>query len=160
MPLGFGSWQAAVATILGLVAKEEVVGVFGSLSSMANADLAFELVDAADSAGLAIIGQEFFGGSRLSAYSFMMFNLLCAPCFAAMGAIRREMNSGKWTFFAIGYMCAFAYAVCLIVYQLGSLLSGAAFGPGSIAALLVLAFLLYMLLRPSRNVEHILSERT
>ena len=159
-PLGFGSWQAAVATILGLLAKEEVVGVFGSLSSMANADLAFELVDAADSAGLAVIGQEFFGGSRLSAYSFMMFNLLCAPCFAAMGAIRREMNSGKWTFFAIGYMCAFAYAVCLIVYQLGTLLSGGAFGLGSVAALLVLAFLLYMLLRRSRNEEHLLSERS
>lgn len=146
-PLGFGKWQAAVATILGLVAKEEVVGVFGSLSSMASADLAMELVEAGDSAGLAVIGQEFFGGSQLAAFSFMIFNLLCAPCFAAMGAIRREMNSPKWTFAAIGYMCAFAYAVSLIVYQLGMLLSGGGFNLGTAAALAVLAGLLYLLFR-------------
>ena len=149
-PLGFGSWQAAVATILGLVAKEEVVGVFGSLSSMADSDLAFELVDAADSAGLAIIGQEFFGGSRLSAFSFMIFNLLCAPCFAAMGAIKREMNSPKWTFAAIGYMCALAYAVCLIVYQLGTFITGGSFGIGTVCALVVLAVLVYLLMRKNK----------
>mgnify|MGYP001041625450 CR=1 FL=1 len=146
-PLGFGKWQAAVATILGLVAKEEVVGVFGSLSSMASADLAMELVEAGDSAGLAVIGQEFFGGSQLAAFSFMIFNLLCAPCFAAMGAIRREMNSPKWTFAAIGYMCAFAYAVSLIFYQLGMLFSGGGFTLGTVAALIVLAGLLYLLFR-------------
>jgi len=151
-PLGFGNWQSAVATVLGLVAKEEVVGVFGSLSSMADADLAFELVDAADAAGLSVIGMEFFNGSRLAGYSFMVFNLLCAPCFAAMGAIKREMNNGKWTAFAISYMCAFAYAISLIVYQLGCLFSGAGFGIGTVAALVVLAALIYLLVR--KNPYH------
>ncbi|MBR2155374.1 MAG: ferrous iron transporter B, partial [Clostridia bacterium] len=146
VPLGFGNWQAAVATVLGLVAKEEVVGVFGSLSSMADADLAFELVDAADSVGLAVIGQEFFGGSRLAAFSFLIFNLLCAPCFAAMGAIKREMNNGKWTWFAIGYMCVFAYAISLIVYQLG-LLVGGVFTVWTAVAVAVLLVLVYLLLR-------------
>ena len=156
-PLGFGSWQAAVATILGLVAKEEVVGVFGSLSSMADADLAFELVEAADSVGLAVIGQEFFGGSKLAAYSFMVFNLLCAPCFAAMGAIKREMNNAKWTAFAIGYMCVFAYAVSLIVYQLGTLLTGGGFGIGTVAAIIALAALLYLLFRKNKYDENVLT---
>ncbi len=103
-PLGFGKWQAAVATILGLVAKEEVVGVFGALSS-SNAYEYFSGV---------------FEGSGLAAFSFMMFNLLCAPCFAAMGAIRREMNNWKWTLGAIGYMCGFAYVISLIIYQIGA----------------------------------------
>jgi len=146
VPLGFGSWQAAVATVLGLVAKEEVVGVFGALSSMADADLAFELVDAADSMGLAVIGQEFFGGSKLAAFSFLIFNLLCAPCFAAMGAIKREMNNGKWTWFAIGYMCVFAYAISLIVYQLG-LLAGGIFSVWTAVAIAVLLVLIYLLFR-------------
>ena len=150
-PLGFGSWQAAVATILGLVAKEEVVGVFGSLSSMASADLAVELVESADSAGLAIIGLEFFGGSQLAAFSFMIFNLLCAPCFAAMGAIKREMNNWKWTAAAIGYMCAFAYAVSLIVYQLGMLFTGGEFGIGTVAAIIVLVGMLYLLFRKDKT---------
>ena len=150
VPLGFGSWQAAVATVLGLVAKEEVVGVFGSLSSMASADLALEMVEAADSAGLAIIGQEFFGGSALAAFSFMVFNLLCAPCFAAMGAIKREMNNAKWTVGAIAYMCGFAYAISLIVYQLGSLFAGGSFGFGTVAALAVLGGLLYLLVRKNK----------
>ena len=150
VPLGFGSWQAAVATILGLVAKEEVVGVFGSLSSMADADLAFELVDAADSVGLAVIGQEFFGGSKLAAYSFMVFNLLCAPCFAAMGAIKREMNNAKWTAFAITYMCVFAYAISLIVYQLGMFAAGNGFTVGTAAGIIALATLLYMLFRKNK----------
>jgi len=149
IPLGFGSWQAAVATVLGLVAKEEVVGVFGSLSSMANADLAFELVDAADSAGLALIGQEFFGGSKLAAFSFMIFNLLCAPCFAAMGAIKREMNSAKWTFAAIGYMCALAYSVSLAVYQIGMLFAGV-FSIWTVIAIVVLAVFIYLLFRKNK----------
>lgn len=153
-PLGFGNWQAAVATVLGLVAKEEVVGVFGSLSSMADADLAFELVDAADSAGLAVIGQEFFGGSMLAGFSFLVFNLLCAPCFAAMGAIKREMNNAKWTLFAIGYMCVFAYAISLIVYQFGAWFIGAGSIIGTIVAALVLAFLVYMLVRPNKYDEN------
>ncbi len=149
-PLGFGSWQAAVATVLGLVAKEEVVGVFGSLSSMANSDLAFELVDAADSAGLGIIGLEFFGGSKLAGFSFLIFNLLCAPCFAAIGAIKREMNNAKWTAFAITYMCVFAYAISLVVYQLGMLFSGNGNVVGSIFAFIVLGFIVYMLVRPNK----------
>ncbi len=149
VPLGFGTWQAAVATVLGLVAKEEVVGVFGSLSSMADADLAFELVEAADVSGLAIIGQEFFGGSKLAAYSFMIFNLLCAPCFAAMGAIRREMNNARWTAAAIGYMCAFAYGVSLIVYQFGMLFSGV-FSVWTVVGILTLAVLAFLLLRRNR----------
>jgi len=149
-PLGFGNWQASVATVLGLVAKEEVVGVFGSLSSMADADLAFELVEAADSAGLSLIGQEFFGGSRIAGMSFLIFNLLCAPCFAAMGAIRREMNSPKWTFFAIGYMCVFAYAISLIVYQAGAWFEGAGSIAGTIVAAVVLAVLVYLLVRKNK----------
>ncbi len=125
-PLGFGNIKATVATFMGLLAKEEIVGVFGVL--------------------------DFEGMSALSAYSFLLFNLLCAPCFAAMGAIRREMNSGKWTAFAIGYQCAFAYAVCLIVYQIGSVFSGAFNGVGSVvgvsAAVCVLALFMYMIFRP------------
>ena len=154
VPLGFGEWQAAVATVLGLVAKEEVVGAFGSLSSMADADLAMELVEAGDSAALTVIGQEFFGGSGLAAFSFMIFNLLCAPCFAAMGAIKREMNNAKWTCAAIGYMCAFAYAVSLIVYQLGTLVTGGGFTVWTAAAIVVLAAMLYLLLRRNRHEGH------
>ena len=152
-PLGFGTWQAAVATLLGLVAKEEVVGVFGSLSSMADGALAMELVEAGSVSGLAVIGREFFGGSPLAAFSFLIFNLLCAPCFAAMGAIRREMNSAKWTFAAIGYMSVFAYGVSLVVYQLGSFLGGNGFGWGTAAASAVLVGFLYLLLRKNKYCE-------
>ena len=141
-PLGFGNWQSAVATILGLVAKEEVVGVFGSLSSMANPESA---------TGAAFIGQEFFGGDKLSGFSFMMFNLLCAPCFAAMGAIRKEMNSAKWSIGAIAYMTGFAYAMCLVVYQLGTLINGGAFGIGTITAILTLGAFLFLLFRKNKN---------
>lgn len=148
-PLGFGNWQASVATILGLVAKEEIVGVFGSLSSMISAD-ALDLVEAGDSAKLAIIGREFFGGSGLSAFSFMVFNLLCAPCIAAMGAIKREMNNMKWTFYAIGYMTAFAYAVSLIIYQFGTLFTGGSFGIWTAVAFVVLAGFIYLLLRKNK----------
>lgn len=148
-PLGFGNWQAAVATILGLVAKEEVVGTFGTLSSMANADLAME----GDPTMYAVIAKEFFAGSGLAGMSFMIFNLLCAPCFAAMGAIRREMNNAKWSWFAIGYMCVFAYTVSLIVYQLGLLLTEGVFGMGTACAVVLLAFMLYMLLRKNPYSE-------
>ena len=130
-PLGFGKWEATVATILGLVAKEEVVGVFGTLSSMSELANAFAI----------------FEGSMLAAFSFMMFNLLCAPCFAAMGAIRREMNNGKWTAFAIGYMTAFAYSVCLITYQLGMLFTGNGNVLGSIAAFILLGVFAYFIFR-------------
>ncbi|MBQ8552103.1 MAG: ferrous iron transport protein B [Clostridia bacterium] len=151
-PLGFGNWQAAVATILGLVAKEEVVGVFGSLSSMGDADLAFALVEEG-SAELQIIGQEFFNGSKLAAFSFMCFNLLCAPCFAAIGAIKREMNSAKWTWFAIGYQTIFAYAVSLIIYQIGSVFTGSLNIIGLIAAILALAVLVFLLVRPYKEAN-------
>ena len=157
VPLGFGEWQAAVATILGLVAKEEVVGVFGSLSSMANADLAMELVEEGNSAALTVIGQEFFGGSGLAAFSFMIFNLLCAPCFAAMGAIKREMNNAKWTCAAIGYMCAFAYAVSLVVYQLGTLFTGGGFSIWTAAAIVVLIGMLYLLFRRNKYNDNVLA---
>ena len=155
-PLGFDRWQAAVATVLGLVAKEEVVGVFGSLSSMGSADLAMELVEAGNSSGLTVIGQEFFNGSQLAAYSFMIFNLLCAPCFAAMGAIKREMNNAKWTWAAIGYMCGFAYVVALIVYQLGMLISGNGFTIWTAVAIIALAALLYLLVRKNKYDENTL----
>ena len=118
-PLGFGSIKATVATVMGLVAKEEVVGVFGVL--------------------------DFEGMTRLAAYSFLVFNLLCAPCFAAIGAIRREMNSAKWTWFAIGYQCAFAYAISLMIYQFGSVFTGNLNIVGLMAALVVLAGMVYML---------------
>ncbi len=152
MPLGFGNWQAAVATILGLVAKEEVVGVFGTLAQMLpqGADIIAEL-EMGSYTSAAIIGQEFFGGSQLAGFSFMIFNLLCAPCFAAMGAIKREMNSPRWTFFAIGYMCVFAYAVSLIVYQFGMLFAGSGNVFGVIAAAILLAVMLYMLFRPAKS---------
>lgn len=118
-PLGFDSIKAAIATIMGLVAKEEVVGVFGVL--------------------------DFEGMARLSAYSFLLFNLLCAPCFAAIGAIRREMNSAKWTLFAIMYQCVFAYCVSLVVYQLGMLFTGTENVVGVTAAAAIIAFAGYML---------------
>ncbi len=125
-PLGFGNIKATVATFMGLLAKEEIVGVFGVL--------------------------DFEGMSALAAYSFLVFNLLCAPCFAAMGAIRREMNSAKWTAFAIFYQCAYAYAVSLLVYQFGSVFTGEFGGVESIVgvsvAVCVAAFMLYMIFRP------------
>ncbi|MBQ4096046.1 MAG: ferrous iron transport protein B [Oscillospiraceae bacterium] len=161
-PLGFGNWQAAVATVLGLLAKEEVVGVFGSLSSMADSSViegAMELAEE-NSTELAILGKEFFDGSKLAAFSFLIFNLLCAPCFAAMGAIKREMNNAKWTFAAIGYMCVFAYAISLIVYQLGMLFTKGSFGVATVAAFLVLAGLIYLLFRKNKYNENVLSVKT
>lgn len=158
-PLGFGNWQAAVATILGLVAKEEVVGVFGSLSSMADADLALELAEQS-SEKLAIIGQEFFNGSRLSGISFLVFNLLCAPCFAAMGAIKREMNNPKWAIGAIAYMCVFAYAVSFMVYQFGAWFVGTGNIVGTIIAAVVLAVFVYLLVRKNKYNENSLSVKT
>ncbi len=132
LPLGFGHWQTSVATITGLIAKEEVVA---TLQVLYPGNLYMNL------AGV-------FNGP--SAYAFMIFNLLCAPCFAAMGAIRREMNSSRWTWAAIGYMCGFAYVISLIVYQLGGLLTGVvAFNLFTVVALALLAGLLYLLFRPS-----------
>ncbi len=124
-PLGFGEPAAAVATIMGLVAKEEVVGVFGVL--------------------------DFVAMTSLAGYSFLVFNLLCAPCFAAIGAIKREMNSAKWTWFAIGYQCGFAYAASLMIYQIGSLFTGNVNVIGLIFAVAALAFMIYMLVRPYKE---------
>lgn len=122
-PLGFGEASAAVATVMGLVAKEEVVGVFGVL--------------------------DFEGLSQAAGYAFLAFNLLCAPCFAAMGAIKREMNNIRWFWFAIGYQCGFAYIIALIIYQFGMLFAGTPIVPGSIAAVILLLGLLYLLFRPA-----------
>ena len=151
VPLGFGNWQAAVATVMGLIAKEEVLGTFGTLSQMLpeGVDLLSD-IEGGTFANAIVIGREFFGGSKLAAYSFMIFNLLCAPCFAACGAIRREMNSGKWTFAAIGYMCLFAYAVSLMIYQFGRLAQGI-FTPWTAVAIVVLLVMLYMLFRRNKN---------
>ena len=133
-PLGFGEPTAAVATIMGLVAKEEVVGVFGVL--------------------------DFVAMTSLAGYSFLVFNLLCAPCFAAIGAIRREMNSAKWTWFAIGYQCCFAYAVSLMIYQFGLLFTGNVNVLGLIFALAVFAFIVYMLARPYRENVKLSKKKT
>ena len=148
-PLGFGTWQATVATVTGLIAKENVVSTFGVLFGL-GADLTEE-----DPGLLAAVGTHF---TALSAYSFMIFNLLCAPCFAAMGAIKREMNNARWTLGAIGYMCGFAYVVSLIVYQLGGLITGeVSFGIGTIAAAAALVGLFYLLVRRNKYDENTLS---
>ena len=142
-PLGFGSWKPAVASFTGLIAKENVVGTFGVLYGFAKV--------AEDGQEIwANIGADF---TALTAYSFMIFNLLCAPCFAAMGAIKREMNNAKWTLGAIGYMCGFAYLVSLMVYQFGRLFTGGGFGVGTVAALVVLAGFLYLLFRKAPTEE-------
>lgn len=138
-PLGWGNWQATVATLTGLMAKENVVGTMGVL---------FGGFDEVAENGWQIWNNMQSTFTSLSAYSFLVFNLLCAPCFAAMGAIKREMNSAKWTFFAIGYQCVFAYAVSLCIYQLGMLFSGSGNLVGSVAAFAIVALFLYMLIRP------------
>lgn len=153
-PLGFGSWRATVATVTGLVAKEEVVGTFGVLYNY-EAETEEDELDEEGSQIWANVSDDFNaisdGHGQLAAFAFMLFNLLCAPCFAAMGAIKREMNSAKWTAFAIGYMCVFAYAIGLIVYQLGLLFAGSVNVIGLIFALAILAFMLYMLFRPYKE---------
>lgn len=137
-PIGFGTWKPAVAVFTGLIAKENVVGTFGVLYGFAEV-----AEDGAEIWGN--IAGDFTG---ITAYSFMIFNLLCAPCFAAMGAIKREMNSPKWTLGAIGYMCGFAYVISLMVYQFGGLITGeVSFGVGTVAAVLCLAALIYLLFR-------------
>ena len=149
-PLGFGNWRAAVATITGLIAKENVVATFGILYNYAG-----ELAENGDE----IWGMVAADYTKLSAYAFMIFNLLCAPCFAAMGAIKREMNNGKWTAFAIGYMCVFAYAVSMIVYRIGMLLSGA-FSIWTVVAIILLAAMIYLLARQNPYREATLRVKT
>ncbi|MDR2753015.1 MAG: ferrous iron transport protein B, partial [Oscillospiraceae bacterium] len=137
-PLGWGEWRAAVAAITGLIAKENVVGTFGILYGFAEvAENGAEI--------WSLLAAAF---TSLSAYSFLVFNLLCAPCFAAMGAIRREMNSAKWFWLAIGYQCGFAYIVSLCVYQIGLLVSTGQFGVATAVAFALLAGFLFLLLRP------------
>lgn len=135
-PLGWGNWQATVASITGLVAKENIVGTLGVLYS-GGAGTVYDAIAAA------------FNG--ITGYSFLVFNLLCAPCFAAIGAIKREMNSPKWTWFAIGYQCGFAYAVALMINQFGGLFTGNANIIGVIAAVIALAAIIYMLVRPYKE---------
>ena len=144
IPLGWGHWQGAVASITGLIAKENVVGTFGVL---------FGGFDEVAENGWQVWNNMRAVFTPLSAYSFLIFNLLCAPCFAAMGAIRREMNNAKWTWFAIGYQCVFAYAIALTIYQLGMLFSGNGNVIGSVVAFLNVAFIVYMLLRPCKESE-------
>ncbi len=131
-PLGWGNWQAAVASITGLVAKENIVGTMGILYPDGWPEIAANF-------------------TRISGYSFLVFNLLCAPCFAAIGAIKREMNSPKWTWFAIAYQCGFAYAIALMVNQFGMAFTGSISVLGLIAAVVVLAFMVYMLFKPYKE---------
>ena len=141
-PLGFGDWQSTVATTTGLIAKENVVSTFGVLFHV-GAEVAED-----DPALWAAVSLHY---TQLTAYSFMIFNLLCAPCFAAMGAIKREMNNAKWTLAAIGYMCGFAYAVSLIVYQIGGLFTGeVGFGVGTVVAILLVIAIVYLLFRRNK----------
>ncbi|SHJ96229.1 ferrous iron transport protein B [Hespellia stercorisuis] len=140
-PLGWGNWRSAVAAITGLVAKENVVATFGQLYGFAE---------------VAEDGTEVWGSlagsmTAVAAYSFLVFNLLCAPCFAAMGAIKREMNNAKWFWFAIGYQTVLAYLVSLCVYQIGTLITTGTFGVGVIAAFVIMAGFIYLLFRPYKE---------
>lgn len=140
-PLGWGDWRSAVAAITGLVAKENVVGTFGIL---------YGFGEVAED-GAEVWGTLAGSMTAAAAYSFLVFNLLCAPCFAAMGAIKREMNNTKWFWFAIGYQCVFAYLVSLCVYQFGTVFAGGGIGIGTIAALVVFVGFLYLLFRPYKE---------
>ena len=136
-PLGFGTWQATVASMTGLVAKENIVSTLGVLYGGENSLYA----------SLAAVF------TSVSGYAFLVFNLLCAPCFAAIGAIRREMNSAKWTWFALGYQCAFAYVCALVVNQLGNLFLGDGNVLGIVASVILLTGAFYLLVRPERKTE-------
>ena len=135
-PLGWGNWQATVASITGLVAKENIVGTLGILYGGGEGTVYQEIAKAF---------------TQITGYSFLVFNLLCAPCFAAIGAIKREMNNRKWTWFAIGYQCGFAYLISLMIHQFGGWFVGAGSIPGTVTAVLALAGMLYMLLRPYKD---------
>ena len=137
-PLGWGNWQAAVASITGLVAKENIVGTMGILYGGG---------DVSPYAALAL------AFTKLAGFSFLTFNLLCAPCFAAIGAIKREMNSAKWTWIAIGYQCGFAYVVSLCIYNIGSLIADGVFSIWTVVAFVLVAGFLYLLFRPTKEAE-------
>ncbi len=142
-PLGWGDWKMAVAAVTGLIAKENVVGTFGIL---------FGFAEVAED-GTEIWGQLAGSMTAIAAYSFLVFNLLCAPCFAAMGAIKREMNNMRWFWFAIGYQTLFAYVVSLCVYQIGNVLTGGGFGVGTVAAIVLAIVFIYLLARPYKERE-------
>ncbi|MDY4068836.1 MAG: nucleoside recognition domain-containing protein, partial [Lachnospiraceae bacterium] len=144
-PLGWAQagegWKMAVAAVTGLIAKENVVATFGLLFGFAE---------------VAEDGAEVWGSlasvmTPIAAYGFLVFNLLCAPCFAAMGAIKREMNNAKWFWFAIGYQCVLAYIVAMCIYQIGTLITTGAFGIGTVVAFLLVIGLLYLLFRPYKE---------
>lgn len=144
-PLGWGDWKMAVATVTGLIAKENVVSTFGMLFGFGSE--------------IAEDGAEVWGSlagslSAVAAYSFLVFNLLCAPCFAAMGAIKREMNNAKWFWFAIGYQCILAYVVGLVIYQIGILITGGVFGVWTVVALLLVLGFIYLLFRPNKAISN------
>lgn len=143
-PLGWGHWKAAVATFTGLIAKENVVSTFGVL---------FGAASEVSEDGMEIWTNMAAAFTPLAAYSFLVFNLLCAPCFAAIGAIRREMNSARWTLFAVGYQCLFAYCAALIIYQTGLFATTGMFTLGTLAALVILAAGVWMLVRPQRSLS-------
>ncbi len=140
IPLGFGNWQATVASITGLIAKENIVGTLGILYHGAIGTSVYANIAAAFTA--------------VSGYAFLAFNLLCAPCFAAMGAIRREMNSARWFFIAIGYQCGFAYLVGLVIYQIGTLITTGTFTVFTVVAFLCIALCIYMLVRPEKKMDY------
>lgn len=142
-PLGWGDWKSAVAAITGLVAKENVVGTFGVL---------YGFSEVAED-GAEIWGTLSGSMTAIAAYSFLVFNLLCAPCFAAMGAIKREMNNAKWFWFAIGYQTVLAYVVSLCVFQIGTLLTTGTFGIGTMIAFVLIIGFIYLLFRPYRESD-------
>lgn len=149
-PLGWGNWQSAVAAITGLIAKENVVGTFGVLFRYAG-----EVSEDGNEIwkNLAVIM------TPVAAYSFLVFNLLCAPCFAAIGAIRREMGSAKWTWIAVGYQTGLAYVVSMVIYQLGTLFAGGGFGIGTVISFLLLAAFIFLIVRPHKEYNGVVSER-
>ena len=153
-PQGFGSWKPTVATVTGLIAKENVVGTFGVLYNYDDQDGEEELEENGDQIWDSVADdfeRTSDGHGKLAAFAFMIFNLLCAPCFAAMGAIKREMNSAKWTAFAISYMCVFAYAISLIVFQIGKVFAGGINVVGLIVGLALLAAICFQLFKPYRE---------
>ena len=147
-PLGWGKWKAVVAALTGLIAKENVVGTFGTLFHYAGS---VDLKD--DSTAIWPQVKEYFA-SGVAGYSFLAFNLLCAPCFAAIGAIKREMNNGRWTIFAIAWECFLAYCVSLVIYQVGGLVTGeVSFNPFTIVAFILILAGLWGLFRPYKEAE-------
>ena len=155
-PLGFGSWRPTVATVTGLVAKEEVVGTFAVLYNYDDKNGEDELTEEGEQIWPQVRAdfEKISGGhGKLAAYAFMVFNLLCAPCFAAIGAIRREMNNSKWTWFAITYQCVFAYVIGLAVFQIGRVFAGGMNTIGLICAVVIVGAMIFQLFRPYKEAE-------